>query len=66
MVNIQFDLWSWYVGLILMFLSFLALIFGSLPDNPTRPLGDAMRLITWPLLILWLIGAVLKGIGVFG
>lgn len=66
MLDIQINVWSWQVGSLLMVLSIIALLIGSLPDNPRRPFGDVLRLITWPLFLIWLGGAVLKGIGVFG
>lgn len=49
---------SLWIGLILFILSVLALLSGSLPDNPRSPVGDAMRKIVWPLFAIWILARV--------
>ena len=50
---------SLWMGLILLVLSFVVLVAGSLPDNPPAPLGDAMRWIFWSMLFVWIAARVL-------
>lgn len=55
-------IFSWPVGLILLVLSITALLTGTLPDNPHRPVGDAVRMVVWPVFFVWILGAVIRGI----
>lgn len=51
---------TWPVGLILFAVAVLALFGGSLPDNSSRPVGDFFRVLSWPLLAIWIIAMVIK------
>jgi hypothetical protein len=46
------------VGAAFLFFSIVAIFAGSLPDNPPRPVGNLMRWIFWPLLVVWIIARV--------
>lgn len=48
-------------GGVLFLGSVLALFFGTLPDNPSHPVGDAFRFVLWPLFLLWFIVFIVRG-----
>ena len=51
-----------WLGLPLFILAVIALCTGSLPDNVSRPGGDMLRWIFWPLLALWFIIIFIRGL----
>ena len=62
---VPFAFWSWQVAAILAVLSVVGLLVGSLPDNESKPVGDAFRYPVWILTALYFLGAALHGIGIF-
>mgnify|MGYP001560144697 CR=1 FL=1 len=51
--------WS---GLVLFVLSVIALLGGNLPDHYGNPICTKMRLVVWPLFLLWLIGMLVRSL----
>ncbi|MBU1179546.1 hypothetical protein KJ885_01240 [Patescibacteria group bacterium] len=56
--------WAWvqWAGLVLFVLSVIAFFGGSLPDNPGSSFCNALRWITLPLLFIWILVMIAKGI----
>jgi len=55
------SLYKWS-GLVIFILSLVGLFTGSLPDHGGSSLGNGLRWIFWPLMLVWLLGLMIKGL----
>lgn len=52
-----------WLGLIILLGSIVGFFAGDLPDNPGSDLGNFCRYLFWPLLLLWVVVVLFKGLG---
>jgi len=63
MITLTFT-WAMFkwAGLGLFIMSIAGLLMGDLPDNSGSTPGNILRWISWPLLLLWMVVIIVRGI----